>query len=169
MLLLATWKQVKSTLHCLFQSTRPVVNLLPPLSSSSIPTTRHLSSVDASVVFGAVFVLIFLLRPIHHHSRLLGPVVYPSPPPLLSQITRTRHVSLILCWRLYHRHGVLWPVLLFQRCHCRRKYPPSVNKLAPPPSETFTQTRFLKFINWCLRCRRQDLGLPVNTPTPPSS
>ena len=159
-LLLATWKQVKSTLLCCCQSTRPVVDLLPPPSSSSIPWTRLLSSANASVIVFVVFMLIFLLRRLRCRRRFFGPVVYPPPPPPLSLITRTCCVSLVLFRRLCRRRWVLWPVLICQHRCCRFQYPLPVNTPLPLQSDNFTQTRcILCFLKWRLHCRRWDLGL----------
>ena len=69
----------KIKLSCCCQSTGPVVEPLPSLSSSSIPWTRHLSSVDASVVVVLVFVLIFFRRRLCRRCIFLGAVVYPPP------------------------------------------------------------------------------------------
>ena len=145
MLLLATRQQVKPTLRCCFQSTGPVVDLLPPPSLYSIPWTRRLSSADASVVFVVVFVLIFLRRCLRHRLRFPRPVVYPPPPPLLSLILRTCRIFLVLFRHLRRRRCVCEPVLLFhRRRHCSQ-YPGPVNAPAPPPLETFTQTRCIFF------------------------
>ena len=111
-LLLATRKQGKSTLRCCCQSTRPIVNPLPPPSSSLIPWTRHLSFTDTSIVVALVFVLIYLLRRLRRRHRFLGTVVKPPPPLLLSPIPRTRRVFLVLFQHHCCRRGVRGPVLL---------------------------------------------------------
>ena len=168
-LLLENRKQGKPTLRCCCQSTGPVIDPLPPLSSSLIPWTRRLSSTDTSVVVVVVFLIIFLLRRLCRCRRLIRPVVYPQPPTSLSTTPRTCHVSLALSWLLRYCCWVRGPVLL---CHHRRRhrqYPEPVNIPAPPWLETFTKTCCIFYLlNWRLCCRHQDLGLPVNTPAPPS-
>ena len=99
-LMLATLKQVTSTLRCHLQSTRHVVDLLPPPSLYLIPWTHRLSSDNVSVVVVLVFMFIFLLRRLRRRCRFLGPVVYPLPPLFLSLIPRTCFVSLVLFRRL---------------------------------------------------------------------
>ena len=134
---------------------RPIVDLLPPPSSSLISWTRHLFSADASVVIFVVCVLIFLLRRLCCCFRFLGPVAYPPPPLLLSPIPRTRRIFLVLFRRLRRHRWVCGPVLLCQ--HLRRccQYPDPINTPAPPRLETFTQTCCIScFLNWRLRCHR---------------
>ena len=146
--MLATRNQGKPTLRCRCHPTRTVVDLLSPLLLSSITWTRCLSSADASVFVFVVFVLIFLLRRLRRCRRFLGSVVYPPTHPSLSPIHRTRQASLVLCRRLCRCRLFLWPVLLCRCRHCLRQYPLPVNTPEPPPSETFTQTRFiLCFLN----------------------
>ena len=153
MLLLANWKQGKPALCCRYQSTRPVIYLLPPPLPSLIPWKRRLPSTYISVVVVLVFVLIFLLWRLRLCRRFLGTGVYLLPSLSLSPIPQSRHVYLVLYRRLRHRRWVLWTVLLFRIRRCRHKYPLTVNTPAPPPSETFTQTRcILYFLNWRLRC-----------------
>ena len=156
LLLLSTSNQGKWTFRYSCQFTRPVVNPLPPLLSSSIPWMLCLSSADASIVVVVVFVLIFLLRLLYHCCRFFGSIIYPLPPLSLSSIPRTCHVFLFLCRTLCCRLWFRWPVLLYQcRPYCCQ-YPELVSTLAPPRLETFTRTRCIFcFLNWCIRfhCR----------------
>ena len=162
MLLLATRKQGKPTLHCCWQFTRPVINTLPPLSSYRIPWTRRLSSAGASVVIVVVFVIIFIRRRLRCSRRFLRPVVYLLLHQLLSLIPLTRCIFLVLCRSRRHHHWVRSPVLICQRrCHCCQ-YPDSVKTQEPPPLETFTRTCCIfSFLNWRLSCNCQDLGLII--------
>ena len=74
-LLLATWKQGKSTLCCRFQSIKPVIDPLTLTSLSLIPWTRRLSYDNTSSVVVVVFVLVFLLQRLHRCRIILRPVV----------------------------------------------------------------------------------------------
>ena len=131
-LLLEIWKQVKSTLYCSCQSTGTVINPMPPPLLSSIAWTRRLSSANASVVFIVVFVLIFLLWRLHRRRRLLGPFVYPLPPPSLSLIPQILCIFVVLCRRVRRSCWVVKPILLCQRRRRRRQYSDPINTPAPP-------------------------------------
>ena len=167
LLLLATLKQGKSTLCCRFRSTRPIIDPLPPPLSSTISWTHRISSANASVLVVVVFVLIFLLQRLYRCHRFLGPVVYPLPPPLLSQIPLMCRVFSVLWQRLRCCCWVWGPILFFWLLRLWYQYPDPVNSPTPPHLETFNQTHCIFwFLNWRLCCRRRNLGLTVNTPTP---
>ena len=133
---------------------------MPPLLSSLIPFTRRLSSSESSVVFIELFVLICLRWRLHHRCRLIGSVVEPLPPPLLSLIPWTRHIFLVLRRCLCRRYWVVGPVFFFRRHHRRCQFHGTVNTPLPSPSETFTQAHSLFcFLRRCIHCCRHNLGL----------
>ena len=152
--------------------------LPPPLSSSSsprahlpFPTPPPLSPISQA-----------------RHRKSAASVVVPksSSRPSLSPIPPTRHLFLILFWRLRCCCWVLGAVFLRHHWCYHHQFPRTVNTPLPPPSKTFMLARCLfYFLHRCFRHFRRFLGLiflywrlchcvhfsrpVIETPQPPSS